>query len=191
VAALLELARLLAGEALPRTVRLVAFVNEEPPSSYSPEMGSLVHAQGARAHGERIQAMLSLETIGFYTDAPSSQHYPFPLSLFYPDTANFIGFVDNLRSRGLVRRALRSFRQTTAFPSEDAAVPERLPGVGWSDHWSFWQAGYPAIMVSDTAFDRYPYYHTAGDTPGRIDYGRAARVVAGLARVIGDLAADH
>jgi hypothetical protein len=189
VAALLELARLFAGEALPRTVRFVAFVNEEPPFSYSPEMGSLVHAQGARARGERIQAMLSLETIGFYSDAPNSQHYPVPLSLFYPHTANFIGFVGNLGSRSLVRRALRSFRQTTAFPAEGAAVPERLPGVGWSDHWSFWQAGYPAIMVTDTAFYRYPHYHTAGDTPERIDYERTARVVAGLARVIADLAA--
>ena len=111
------------------------------------------------------------------------------MSLFYPDTANFIGFVGNLGSRGLVRRALRSFRQTTAFPAEGAAVPERLPGVGWSDHWSFWQAGYPAIMVTDTAFYRYPHYHTVGDTPERVDYERTARVVAGLARVIADLAA--
>ncbi|MFY9974078.1 MAG: M28 family peptidase, partial [Chromatiaceae bacterium] len=113
VAALLELARLLADRPLPRTLRFVAFVNEEAPFSYTDEMGSLVHARGARARGEHIQAMLSLETIGSYSDAPGSQHYPFPLSLFYPDTANFIGFVGNLGSRGLVRRALRTFRQTT------------------------------------------------------------------------------
>jgi len=188
VAALLELARLLADQSLPRTVRLVAFVNEEAPFSYSSEMGSVVHAQGARARGERIQAMLSLETIGSYSDAPGSQHYPFPLSLVYPDTANFIGFVGNLSSRKLVRQALRTFRQTTAFPSEGAAVPAWIRGVGWSDHWSFWQAGYPAIMVTDTAFFRYDYYHTGGDTPDRIDYERMARVVAGLSRVIAELA---
>jgi Zn-dependent M28 family amino/carboxypeptidase len=187
VAALLELARLLADRPLPRTLRFVAFVNEEAPFSYTDEMGSLVHARGARARGEHIQAMLSLETIGSYSDAPGSQHYPFPLNLFYPDTANFIGFVGNLGSRGLVRRALRTFRQTTAFPSEGAAVPASIPGVGWSDHWSFWQAGYPAIMVTDTAFYRYAHYHTGGDTPDRVDYDRTARVVAGLARAIAEL----
>lgn len=189
VAALLELARLLTQERLARTVRFVAFVNEEAPFAYSSEMGSLVHARGAQARAERIRAMLSLETIGYYSDAPGSQHYPFPLSLFYPDTANFIGFVGNLASRDLVRRALRSFRQTTAFPAEGAAVPAWIRGVGWSDHWSFWQAGYPAIMVTDTAFFRYAQYHTEGDTADRIDYERTARVVGGLARVIATLAA--
>lgn len=190
VAALLELARLLGEQALPRTVRFVAFVNEEPPFSYSPEMGSLVHAQAARARAERIRAMLSLETIGYFADAPGSQHYPFPLSAFYPDTANFIGFVGNLASRKLVHNALHSFRRTTTFPSEGAAVPEWVTGVGWSDHWSFWQAGYRAIMVTDTAFYRYAHYHSERDTPEKVDYARTARVVAGLARVITDLAAE-
>lgn len=188
VAALLELARLLAGQSLARTLRLVAFVNEEAPFFATPEMGSLVHAQGARARGERITAMLSLETIGHYSDAPGSQHYPFPLSAFYPDRANFIGFVGNLGSRRLVRSALRTFRETTAFPAEGAAVPERLSGVGWSDHWAFWETGYPAIMVTDTAFYRYAHYHTGDDTPDQVDNDRTARVVAGLARVIAELA---
>lgn len=190
VAALLELARLLADQALPCTVRYVAFVNEEAPYYGSPQMGSRVHAEGARARAERIRAMLSLETIGYYSDEPGSQHYPFPLNLFYPDTANFIGFVGNLGSRQLVRSALRTFRETTAFPAEGASVPERVPGVGWSDHWSFWQAGYRAIMVTDTAFYRYGPYHTEGDTPEQVDYARTARVVAGLARVIAALAAE-
>ncbi len=190
VAALLELARLLADQPLPCTVRYVAFVNEEAPYFGSPQMGSLVHAEGARARAERIRAMLSLETIGYYSDEPGSQRYPFPLNLFYPDTANFIGFVGNLGSRQLVRSALRTFRETTAFPAEGASVPERVPGVGWSDHWSFWQAGYRAIMVTDTAFYRYALYHTEGDTPERVDYARTARVVAGLARVIAALAAE-
>jgi Zn-dependent M28 family amino/carboxypeptidase len=188
VAALLELARLLADRKLPRTVRFVAFVNEEPPFSYSPEMGSLVHAQASKARGDLIQAMLSLETIGHYSDEPGSQHYPFPLSWFYPDTANFIGFVGNLGSRKLVRSALRSFRWQASFPAEGAAVPERIPGVGWSDHWSFWQAGYRAIMVTDTAFYRYADYHTEGDTPDKVNYEHTARVVSGLAHVIAELA---
>jgi len=188
VAALLELARLLAGQELARTVRFVAFVNEEPPFSYSAEMGSLVHARAAKARGDDIRAMLSLETIGHYSDEPGSQQYPFPLRWFYPDTANFVGFVGNLGSRRLVRGALGSFRRHASFPSEGAAVPEQIPGVGWSDHWSFWQAGYRAIMVTDTAFYRYAHYHTEGDTPEKVDYERTARVVAGLAGVVAELA---
>jgi Zn-dependent M28 family amino/carboxypeptidase len=186
--ALLEVARLLADQALPRTVRFVAFVNEEPPFSYSAEMGSVVHAQGARARGEHIRAMLALETIGYYADTPGSQQYPFPLSAFYPDRANFIGFVGNLRSGRLVREALRTFRRHAAFPSEGAAVPGWITGVGWSDHWAFWQAGYPAIMVTDTAFFRYAHYHTADDTPDKVNYARTARVVTGLAGAIAELA---
>ena len=188
VAALLELARLLADQELPRTVRFVAFVNEEPPFYYSPEMGSLIHARAAADRGDRIQAMLSLETIGHYSDRPGSQRYPFPLNLFYPHTANFIGFVGNLGSRQLVHSAVQSFRRNSSFPSEGAAAPAWVTGVGWSDHWSFWQAGYPAIMVTDTAFFRYTHYHTAGDTPDKVDTERMARVVTGLASVIADLA---
>jgi Zn-dependent M28 family amino/carboxypeptidase len=189
VAALLELARLLAGADLAMTLRFVAFVNEEAPFFQTPEMGSLVHARGARARGERIDAMLALETIGFYLDAPGTQQYPFPLGYIYPDTANFIAFVGNLGSLPLVRRVLRAFRQATTFPAQGAAVPAQLPGVGWSDHWAFWQAGYRAIMVTDTAFYRYPHYHTPRDTPEQVDCARMARVVAGLARTIGALAA--
>jgi len=188
VAALLELARLLADCPLPCGVRFVAFVNEESPFAYTSEMGSLVHARAAKERADPIRAMLSLETIGYYSDTPGSQHYPFPLSWLYPSTANFIGFVGNLGSRKLVRDAVRSFRRHTSFPSEGAAVPERLRGVGWSDHWSFWQAGYPAIMVTDTAFYRYAHYHTEADTPDKVDYERTARVVAGLAHVVADLA---
>jgi hypothetical protein len=188
VAALLELARLLRGRELPRTVRFVAFVNEEPPLYHTSEMGSLVHARAAKARGDGIRAMLSLETIGHYSDEPGSQQYPFPLNWFYPDTANFVGFVGNLSSRRLVRRAVRAFRRQVPFPAEGASVPERIPGVGWSDHWSFWQVGYRAIMVTDTAFYRYAHYHTEGDTPDKVDYERTARVVAGLAGVIAELA---
>ncbi len=190
VAALLELARVLRGRELSRTVRFVAFVNEESPFAYTAEMGSLVHAKAAQARGDDIRAMISLETIGHYSDEPGSQQYPFPLRWFYPDTANFIGFVGNLGSRTLVRGALESFRRHVAFPAEGSAVPERIPGVGWSDHWSFWQAGYRAIMVTDTAFYRYDHYHTAEDTPDKVDYERTARVVGGLAGVIADLARD-
>jgi Zn-dependent M28 family amino/carboxypeptidase len=188
VAAVLEIARLLAGRGFPRTLRFAAFVNEEPPFSFSSDMGSFHHARQARERGENIVAMLSVETIGYYSDAPGSQSYPFPLGLLYPDTADFVGFVGDLRSRKLVRQAAASFRRHTAFPAQAAAVPASIPGVGWSDHWSFWQAGYRAIMVTDTALFRYPAYHTAQDTPDRLDYDRMARVTLGLSRVVADLA---
>ncbi len=188
-AAVLELARLFAGKPCARTVRFVAFVNEEPPHFQEETMGSLVYARGCKKRAERIVAMLSLETLGCYSDSKGSQAYPFPLSLFSPSTGNFIGFVGNTSSRGLVHATIASFREHAHFPSEGAVLTEYLPGVGWSDHWSFWQEGYPAAMITDTAPFRYAYYHTAKDTPDKIIYDRFARVVAGLAPMLADLAA--
>jgi hypothetical protein len=188
VAALLELARLLKSEPQARTVRFVAFVNEEPPYFQTPDMGSLVYAIRSRQRGENIVAMLSLETIGYYSDEEGSQTYPFPFHAFYPTKGNFIGFVGNLSSRALVRRAIRTFRHTTAFPSEGAAAPGWLTGINWSDHWSFWQQGYRAIMLTDTAPFRYAHYHEISDRPGHLDYDRLARVVSGIRNVIVELA---
>ena len=190
VAALLELARLLAGTTLPRTVHFVAFANEEAPFFYGDEMGSKLYAARAQAQGKRITAMLSLETIGYYTDLPGSQRYPFPFSLFYPDTGNFIGFVGDLASRSLVRQAVGAFRAATPFPAEGVAAPSGIEGIHWSDHWAFWEAGYPAIMVTDTAPFRYPHYHAATDTPEQLDYSGFARVTGGLAEVIAALASE-
>ena len=186
-AALLEIARSLAKQQPARTVRCVFFVNEEPPFYLTEEMGSVVHARSAKQRGEKIVAMLSLETIGYYTDEPKSQHYPFPFAVFYPSKGNFVGFVGNLDSRSLVRRAIGSFRRNAAVPSEGLAAPAFVPGIGWSDHWSFWQQGYPAVMVTDTALFRYGPYHTRDDTPDKVIYERLARVVAGLERVVLEL----
>lgn len=188
VAFLLELARHLADARPTRTIRLVAFANEEPPFYYSKDMGSLHYARRCQQRQENIVAMLSLETMGFYSDQPGSQHYPFPFSVFYPDTANFIAFVGNVRSRHLVRQAIGAFRKHAHFPSEGLAAPSFITGIGWSDHWSFWKAGYPAIMVTDTAFFRYNAYHTAADTAEKLDYERMAQVVTGLVHTIMDLA---
>ena len=187
-AAVLELRRLLAERQLARTVRFVAFVNEEAPFFQTDAMGSWVYARRLRARGEQVVAMLSIETIGFYSDVAGSQHYPLPFGLFYPRTGNFIGFVGNIASRALVRRSLAAFRQHTPFPSEGVAAPGWMTGIGWSDHWAFWQEGYPGVMVTDTALFRYAPYHTREDTPDRVNYERMARVVAGLARVITTLA---
>ena len=187
VAAVLALARSFAGKKPGRTLRFLAFVNEEPPYFQTASMGSLVYARRCQERQENVVAMLSLETIGYYSDEPGSQNYPAPLGFFYPSTGNFVAFVGDISSRGLVRKVIRSFRESTQFPSEGAAAFGSLPGVGWSDHWSFWQAGYPGVMVTDTALYRYPYYHGALDTPDKIDYDRLARLVMGIEGVIEEL----
>lgn len=191
VAATLELARLLKGNKLRRTVRFVVFVNEEPPYFQTEQMGSLVYAHQLRRDGIPVAAMISLETIGFYSDARGSQKYPALVSLFYPSRGNFIAFVGNDESRDLVRRAVRRFRESARFPSEGIAGPPTLPGVGWSDHWSFWQEGYPAIMITDTAVFRYPYYHTALDTADKVDFEKMARVVDGVRNVVASLSEER
>ncbi|MEL7035986.1 MAG: M28 family peptidase [Cyanobacteria bacterium J06592_8] len=186
-AAVLELARIFARKKPKRTLRFVEFVNEEPPFAMTEGMGSLVYARYCQQCRDNIVGMLSLETIGYYSDELGSQRFPFPLGNFYPSTGNYVAFVTHLKSTSLVRQVIGSFRRHTKFPSEGAAVPEQIPGISYSDHWSFWQAGYPAIMVTDTAMFRYPYYHAWNDTPEQINYDRLARVVAGLARVIAEL----
>jgi Zn-dependent M28 family amino/carboxypeptidase len=188
VAAMLALARRFAGRKTEHTLRFVAFVNEEPPYFLSGEMGSLVYAERCKARGDKISAMISLETIGYFSDAPNSQTYPSPgLGIFYPKVGNFIGFVANVHSRTLLRRVIALFRKHAKIPSEGASLPSFVPGVSWSDQWSFWKHGYPGIMVTDTAPFRYPYYHSANDTPDKLDYDRFTLVVSGMEKVIEDL----
>ena len=188
VAAVLELARLFKTTKPRRTVRFVFFVNEEPPYFQTENMGSVVYARQLRSQGTHVSAMISLETIGFYSDTKGSQKYPPPLGFFYPSRGNFIGFVGNPESRNLVRRSIRKFRETTRFPSEGVAAPAEWPGVGWSDQWSFWREKYPGIMVTDTAAFRYPYYHTQLDTSDKVDCEKGARVVDGIRQVVEMLA---
>lgn len=188
IAGTLALARLLRESKPDRTVRFVAFANEEWPYFKTNDMGSMRYARAAQERGENIIGMISLETIGYFSDEPSSQRYPFPFNLFYPSEGNFIAFITNYKSRSFVRDVIREFRRTTEFPSEGAAIPEQVPGVGWSDHWAFWQAGFPALMVTDTAPYRYPHYHTSSDTEDKLDYQRMARIILGMERVLLELA---
>jgi Zn-dependent M28 family amino/carboxypeptidase len=188
IAALLELAQRFATQRQPRTIRFVAFVNEEPPFFQTPQMGSYVYAKAARSHGDSITAMLSLETMGYYSDKKGSQQYPAPIAALYPDVGNFIGLVSDLRSEPLLMKTRAAFQEATDFPVEALAGPADLPGVSWSDQWSFWEHGYPALMVTDTAPFRYPWYHTAHDTPDKIDYEHFAAVVDGLEAVASALA---
>jgi hypothetical protein len=191
VSALIEIARLLSTQQTPRTIRFVAFVNEEPPYFQTEDMGSRRYAARLRQEKQNVVAMYSLETIGYYSDAEGSQRYPFPFAMLYPTRGNFIGFVGNTSSRPLVRRSIKVFRDATRFPSEGIAAPGSLTGIGWSDQWSFWQEDYPAVMITDTALFRYRYYHTLSDSPERLDYDRMSRVVPGIARVIVDAAGGN
>jgi hypothetical protein len=188
VAAMLALARTFSQTPASRTLRFVAFTNEEPPFFRSRHMGSRVYAKRSRQRAENIILMLSLETIGYYSDEPGSQSYVFPLHFFYPSTGNFIAFVSNVENGPLVRQLIRSFRQHASFPSEGGALWGWIPGVGWSDHWAFWKEGFPAVMVTDTALFRDPAYHTPNDTPTNIHYQHFARVVLGLQRMIAEFA---
>ncbi len=184
VAGILEIGRAIAGQSLRRTVRLVAFVNEEPPFFYFGAMGSRQYAEAAHRRGDDIRLMMSLEMLGAYSDRPDSQSYPPIIGWFYPDRANFIAFVSNLSSRRVLRCVVQAFRRVSDFPSESLAAPSFVPGVSWSDQLSFWRQGYPALMVTDTAFYRYAHYHTAQDTPEKLDYARMAEVVEGLTKAI-------
>jgi hypothetical protein len=190
VAAVLELARLLRDRASTgtRRIRLVLFVNEEPPYFKTEDMGSLHYARALAERKENVVAMVSLETIGFYSDAPGSQRYPAPFNLIFPDRGNFVAFVGTPYARPLVWQTIRSFRSHTAFPSIGGVAPDAVPGIDWSDHWAFGQVGFPAMMVTDTAPFRYPHYHQLTDTPDKVDVESLARVVKGMERVIREAA---
>lgn len=180
ISALLEISRLFA-EVQPRcTLRFVAFVNEETPFFFTRQQGSVFYAERARARGDRITLMLSLETIGCYSRRRGSQRYPPLFRFFYPDRGNYLALVTDFRSRRAMRAFGRLFREGSAFPLEHVATFRWIPGVAWSDHLSFWRRGYPALMVTDTAFYRYPFYHTPADTPDKLAYPELAAVTFGL-----------
>ena len=172
-----------------RTIRLVLFVNEEPPAFQTADMGSWVYAKDLKARGVAVSAMVSLESIGYYRTEPGSQKYPVPgLNLLYPNEGDFVAIVGNLQSRALVRECVGAFRAAAKFPCEGASLPNSVPGVGWSDHWAFWQEGHSAVMVTGTAPFRNPHYHTSTDLPDTLDYDRLARVTEAMAAVAGQLA---
>lgn len=184
VAALLSLARAMAGDQQARTIRFVAFVNEEPPYFQTDRMGSRVYAARCRSRRENIVAMLALETIGYFSKAENSQEIPPGLEGAFPTTGDFLAFVGNEESRYFADSARTAFESSSGIPAIGGAFPPEVPGVGWSDHWSFWQEGYRAVMVTDTAPYRYPHYHKATDTMDRLDLDHLVKVVSGLEQVV-------
>ncbi len=186
VAALLELASRFRDQPLDRTVRWVAFTNEENSSSRGGLMGSFVNARNAKDRGDHIVAMLSLEMLGYYSDEEGSQRYPFDpalaarLGMELPTVGDYIGVVGRLEDRELVGRVGMAMRASGSTAVVDAALPAMVRAIWRSDHGSFWLAGYPAAMVTDTSEYRTPHYHQASDTADTLDYGRMAGVVDGL-----------
>ena len=180
VAALLEIARMFCAIEPVLTVRFVTFVNEEPPFFWTRQQGSMVYAEAARRRGDDIRLMASLETIGCYNDQPGSQSYPPLFRFFYPDRGNFIGFVSDFGSRPAMQRLAEAFRAQSDFPLQTVSTFRFIPGVSWSDHRSFWRHGYPAVMVTDTAFYRYQHYHAPTDTADKLAFPELAQVTLGL-----------
>ena len=188
-AGLLELARLLGKSPPPLRTELVAYSTEEPPYFGTPHMGSVQHAVFLKKTGVKVRAMISLEMIGYFSDAPGSQAYPIPLlRLFYPGRGDFITVVGDLRSIGLTRRVKRAMASSADLPVYSITAPVSVPGIDYSDHASYWEQGFPAVMINDTAFYRNLQYHKPGDTAERLDYRRMAQVVDGAFGAVQSLA---
>jgi Zn-dependent M28 family amino/carboxypeptidase len=191
-AGLIELAHLLDNTPLPMTVELVAYTLEEPPFFRTDTMGSVFHAKSLQQRGISVRMMISVEMIGYYSDEEDSQRYPSSLlNLFYPTEGNFIVVIGDLSSVSEVRRVKTSMNRAMELPVYSMnAPPSLVAGIDWSDHLSYWERGYPAVMVNNTAFLRNLSWHTDTDTPDRLDYERMATVVVGLYEAVLDLAQE-
>jgi len=180
MAILFQLSRLLRNHTPDRTIRLIEFVNEEPPFFGTEKMGSFQYAKRCRQQGEDIRVMLSLDALGIYKNEPGSQKLPFPFSMFYPDRGNFLAFIGNLRSRKYMLEISRGFKKGSSFPIQVGVVPEWVKASDWSDHRSFWQFGYPGIMVTDTGGFRSPFHTTKEDTMEKLNFEAMSRIVIGM-----------
>lgn len=182
VAALLELARDLSQNSseLTTTVRLVFFVNEEHPYGKTDDMGSLRHARKMRDTGEPIMGMIALETLGYFSETPGSQRLPPPFNWIYPDRGNFVAFIGLPGARTFLAKALREFRTLQAFASTGTIAPGWIKGADLSDHWAYHREGFPALMITDTAPYRNPFYHQVWDLPDTVDYQSLARITDAL-----------
>jgi Zn-dependent M28 family amino/carboxypeptidase len=200
VAGVVEVARALRGASLARDVRLVLFPNEETPYFGTPAMGSLSYAWDLKRRGVDVSAMISVEMIGYFSEEAGSQSYPaLPdgmlgevLGFEPPTVGDFVAVVGRPEERGLVGEVSSLMRPATAEAGGvgvlEAVLPGWVRGVGSSDHWAFWRAGFGAVMVTDTSYYRNPHYHEASDTPETLDYGRMASVVRGIEAAVRGLA---
>ena len=185
VAGLIELAYLLGNTSLPMPVELVAYTLEEPPHFRTGNAGSAVHAASLKKEGVPVRIMLSLEMIGFFSDADNSQGFPLSiLKLFYPTRGDFITVVGKFDQALTVRRVKIAMSRGSALPVYSINAPTFVPGIDWSDHLNYWEKGYKAVMITDTSSNRNLNYHTPYDTPDTLDYERMAMVVRGTHAVV-------
>ena len=185
VAVLLELCRTLKDYRPDRTLKMIFFVLEEPPSFRTPAMGSTVYAMQARDRGENIVGMISLEMVGYFNEAEGTQAFPVPgLQWLFPDRGDFIGVVGNVHSRELTLAVAESLKAGSAIPVEHFVALPFIPGIGSSDHGSFWKMGFRAVMVTDTAFYRNPNYHSPEDTIETLRFDKMSQIVRGLVHVV-------
>ncbi|MCA9776771.1 MAG: M28 family peptidase [Candidatus Eremiobacteraeota bacterium] len=180
VAVLLQLAERLKQVPMERTVRFVFFVNEEPPYFMGESMGSRVYAKRCAERKDKIVGMISLETMGYYSDVEGSQMFP-PGIEGYPNTGNFLAFISEPNSQEFLQECLDHFQ---GLPVESLVAPASIEGVSWSDHASFWEHGFPGVMVTDTAPFRYPHYHRKTDTADQLDYQKLGLAADGLETMI-------
>ena len=184
VAVLLEAARILSQLRLRSQVLFSAFNLEELNM-----VGSAHLAKQLKAAGTKIQAMISLEMIGYTDHKPGSQRYPLGLKWFYPDRGDFIGAIGNWNSGSLLRGFAGQMRRVKGLKVETLSVPGNgalIPAVRLSDHAPFWDLGYPALMITDTSFYRNPHYHGSSDTLETLDIDFMAKVCEGV--ILGVLA---
>ncbi len=188
VAVVFQLTKLLKDFVPDKTLRFVAFTNEEDPIFGTEQMGSYYYAKRSAERGEDIKIMLSLDAIGYYTQEPGSQNLPWPFSIFYPDKGNFLAFIGDFSSRKYMIDITRGFKKGSAFPIEAGVVPQWVEGASWSDHQSFWIFGYPGMQVTDTGGFRSPYHTTKEDTMDKMDFEALTSIVFGMYGVILEIA---
>ena len=185
VAGLLELARMIGTKPPDLEIELVAYTLEEPPFFSSPMMGSAIHAASVADQKDRILGVIVLEMIGYFSDEPGSQTYPLPLmKAFYPGRGNFITVVSRSNQGAWIQEVKTSMKGATPLPVYSFRGPQKLPGIDFSDHRSYWPHDIPSLMVTNTAFYRNTAYHTANDTADRLDYDRMGMVVVGVYEAI-------
>ena len=185
VAGLLEILRMLSKNRPPCRVDFAAYSLEEPPFFGTRQMGSFVHAYTLFREKADITVMISLEMIGYFSDEPNSQHFPLPFfRLFYPDRGNFIGVVGKLGQGRITKKVRNLMRKGSSIPVYSINAPTVLPGVDFSDHRNFWHFGYNAVMITDTAFYRNPYYHSRGDTMATLNFEKMYQVIKGVAYAV-------
>ena len=188
VAVLLELSRLLAANPPKMRVELVAWSLEEPPYFRTVSMGSYFHAKSLADAKVKVRAAISLETMGFFRDEADTQKFPMPgLSLLYSTRANYLAVVGNLGQIGLTRQVKAAMQSASPLPIFSINAPVAIPGIDFSDHLNYWRFGYPAVMITDTAFNRNANYHSKTDTADTLDYPRLAQATAGVFEAVWQL----